>query len=262
MAKPPQPPPRITSRDAVPYTPLHGVLLVHPFELKGPCLLWKHKRDRQGYGLISGMRAHRLVYQQEHPAVSMPKGCTVNHLCLRPSCIQPSHLYLGDRKTNNQDRVLQDNKTLTSLYGYTLTEDVIRRVNEIAIARFRWLADAQRMEGLVCRPWPASEAPTLQAPCRHPKAINLGLERVCRSCGESMWTKGFKITPLTQNVLMGVKPAYLPAKGLGMVFVLINSTEDMKEMMASTFRGHCIGAESFRVPQGQAHYITLEEQNH
>ena len=48
--------------------------------------MWPLMSSRRGSGVSSGSREQ------------------VNHLCHRPFCIQPAHLYLGDAQSNAEDR--------------------------------------------------------------------------------------------------------------------------------------------------------------
>lgn len=80
------------------------------------CWLWCAAADPNGYGRMSvtgraGALAHRLSYA----AFKGPVGdddCVL-HKCNVPSCINPDHLYLGDRADNMRDTVAADHH----LYG-------------------------------------------------------------------------------------------------------------------------------------------------
>lgn len=70
------------------------------------CWLWDGFLDKGGYGHISikgwPVRAHRaswLAYRGE-----IPDGLCVLHECDVPSCINPSHLFLGTDEDNMRDR--------------------------------------------------------------------------------------------------------------------------------------------------------------
>lgn len=76
-----------------------------PGPLDTPCWMWTAGTDGDGYGAIhvnnKQMKAHRLSY--ELLVGPIPEGMLVCHHCDRPACIQPSHLYVGDAKTNSDD---------------------------------------------------------------------------------------------------------------------------------------------------------------
>ena len=68
-------------------------------------MVWKYGLNRDGYGIlnIDGKQelAHRVVFIQTKGQV--PEGNQVNHLCNRPYCVQPAHLYPGTRQDNKDD---------------------------------------------------------------------------------------------------------------------------------------------------------------
>lgn len=76
-----------------------------PFTLLGDCMVWKYGLNRDGYGVltIEGKQemAHRAVFIQTRGQA--PEDRQVNHLCNRPYCDQPTHLYAGTRQDNKDD---------------------------------------------------------------------------------------------------------------------------------------------------------------
>ena len=83
-----------------------------PFLLAGHCLAWKHGLNRDGYGTLSidgkEKLAHRIVFAQTRGQI--PEGFQVNHLCNRPYCLQPAHLYAGSQQDNSDDARLFDSQ--------------------------------------------------------------------------------------------------------------------------------------------------------
>ena len=79
-----------------------------PYPLAGHCLVWRYSLNSDGYGRqkVEGRNetAHRLAYEQTRGAI--PDGMQVNHLCDRPYCFQPSHLYAGRQQDNSDDSKL------------------------------------------------------------------------------------------------------------------------------------------------------------
>ena len=76
------------------------------------CWLWRGSTNGQGYGQVrtgstkQGNRrmekAHRIAWTLTHGPI--PKGLWVLHSCDNPPCVNPAHLFLGDRSANMRDR--------------------------------------------------------------------------------------------------------------------------------------------------------------
>jgi hypothetical protein len=54
------------------------------------CLVWLGHRDANGYARLGGKWAHRAVYEYE--VGTIPDGHELDHLCVNPPCVNPSHL--------------------------------------------------------------------------------------------------------------------------------------------------------------------------
>lgn len=71
------------------------------------CWLWTGCKTEGGYGRIgigkSGLMepAHRLSYRMFNGPI--PEGAWVLHKCDVRACVNPEHLYLGDRAQNMRD---------------------------------------------------------------------------------------------------------------------------------------------------------------
>lgn len=81
-------------------------------EIRGAdqCWNWKGYRDSKGYGLLTNgdpkkrrVFAHRLSYRIAHGPFDA--NLFICHHCDNPPCVNPSHLFLGDIRANNQDKV-------------------------------------------------------------------------------------------------------------------------------------------------------------
>ena len=83
-----------------------------PFIILGYCMVWKYSLNQDGYGVIrvngKNELAHRVAYIQAKG--SIPDGKQINHLCNRPYCVQPTHIYAGDQ---------QDNKDDSEIFGFS-----------------------------------------------------------------------------------------------------------------------------------------------
>lgn len=64
----------------------------------GNCWLWTGYRDSDGYGWLSGMPAHRRIY--EIVIGSIPDGLTLDHLCRFHACVRPEHFEVVTRAEN------------------------------------------------------------------------------------------------------------------------------------------------------------------
>lgn len=115
---------------------------------KGPdCWDWTGSRDSSGYGNMGigsrtdGTRAtistHRLSW--EIHVGPIPKNLHVLHECDNPSCVRPSHLWLGTHKENVEDSRLKGrrNRPIGEKNGRVkLNEaDVLAIRNDSRIAR-------------------------------------------------------------------------------------------------------------------------------
>ena len=80
-----------------------------PYPLYGHCLAWAYSLRDGGYGMASvdgpPQRVHRLVYIQTRGSIPEDRP-QINHLCDRPYCFQPSHLYAGTHLDNTDDRTI------------------------------------------------------------------------------------------------------------------------------------------------------------
>jgi hypothetical protein len=69
------------------------------------CWLWAGASDGHGYGHFwfrkAIMKAHRVSWIFHHGEI--PSGLWVLHHCDNPACVNPAHLFLGDRTANMRD---------------------------------------------------------------------------------------------------------------------------------------------------------------
>ena len=54
------------------------------------CWEWQRSKTHQGYGLLQGRMAHRVIYEKAKGVV--PPGMHLDHLCRNRGCVNPDHL--------------------------------------------------------------------------------------------------------------------------------------------------------------------------
>lgn len=73
------------------------------------CWLWLGALTGRGYGQIKvkgvAVLAHRFSYEMHKGKI--PDGVYVCHTCDTPSCVNPSHLWLGTAKDNMVDKAVK-----------------------------------------------------------------------------------------------------------------------------------------------------------
>ena len=166
---------RKSSKDTITSADYIGVPipLNMPTPLAQPCLVWRWGLGGRGYGVIGGRYAHVAVYEQSRNCrVSEEEGDQVNHLCHRPFCIQPAHLYVGDAKANAMDR-----KALTSEIAAYHTWALVGDRHSKAMTTFYW--EAPEIEAFS----PGFVKP-LDCPHDFSTIKSAGDAIICTNCGE------------------------------------------------------------------------------
>jgi hypothetical protein len=74
---------------------------------KDECWEWQGYRDKDGYGYFSiggkPILAHRFMWEMEYDEIQ--EGIIICHTCDNPPCVNPNHLWEGNRKSNLEDMV-------------------------------------------------------------------------------------------------------------------------------------------------------------
>ena len=72
------------------------------WDVVGECHVWRGKTNGFGYGMMRGLRAHRVAWELAHGGI--PDGLVVRHLvCDNPPCVNVDHLALGTQTDNMAD---------------------------------------------------------------------------------------------------------------------------------------------------------------
>ncbi len=186
-----------------------------PFSPYGYCMVWKYSLNRDGYGTVKvdGRQelAHRTAFIQTRGHIRDDRQ--VNHLCNRPYCVQPSHLYAGTSQDNKDDSQIFNKEELLHApwilhwpEGTHTGDPLLRR-----------LLESTRYDGT--ESWEPVEQPA-QKPLEeftcpgHDFAITMlgGASRICRICETSefqeeesnelgMYSLIAEICPVSQTVI-------------------------------------------------------------
>lgn len=155
----------ITDRDYVAVPPPLN-LQVHP---AGDCLIWLWNLNTDGYGIGSFPNREQLAHRQAFTQSRghQPKQSAL-HLCHRPFCIQPSHLYDGSAKQNSEDRRIRTSERF-HMDLFTQKSEVVQ-----AVAKYLWPSPPR-----------SSQEPLMIAPAEHPcDYIVPAMDRfICPTCG-------------------------------------------------------------------------------
>ena len=88
------------------------------------CWYWRGSLNRLGYGCMLAMgesKAHRISYRLFHGPIE--PGKFILHRCDVRNCVNPDHLYIGDRKDNARDKYRRQRDTSSDL-----SQDQVREI--------------------------------------------------------------------------------------------------------------------------------------
>jgi len=101
------------------------------------CWVWQGYKNPQGYGQLHvadrrQVRAHRMAWEIVYGPI--PKGLHCLHKCDNPSCVNPSHLYIGTNLDNVRDRMNRNRQSYTKgeKNGKSkLTDDKVKEIRDL-----------------------------------------------------------------------------------------------------------------------------------
>lgn len=103
------------------------------------CWIWSGFRDNKGYGRIRvdnghSDRAHRVSYRLFNG--SIPMGSVIRHRCDNPSCVDYSHLEIGNHQDNVKDRDVRGRTAFGSKIRKTkLTETQVKEIRSLWLSK-------------------------------------------------------------------------------------------------------------------------------
>ena len=98
------------------------------------CWIWMGHGTKAGYGMLGDRYMHRYSYERHIGHI--PDGMHVLHKCDVPSCVNPSHLFIGTQQDNNNDKIAKGRARGGSLKGeahnmHKLTADEVRLIRRL-----------------------------------------------------------------------------------------------------------------------------------
>ena len=153
--------------------------------IAGHCLIWRGSLSGSkdgndgGYAQYGAKALHRIMYEESR-RVSLATEDMVLHLCHGRSCIQPSHLYIGDDADNAEDRSrrFQQPYLPTVPGGDQSLEERLRAALLSDLNRLR--AEFHRSDTEHSRAWDAANYAILEIPTLEPPTSPRFLIHECR----------------------------------------------------------------------------------
>jgi hypothetical protein len=100
----------------------------------GDCWLWTGGTS-SGYGTLGAAPdryAHRLGYMLGNGGAPIPAGMCVCHHCDTPRCVNPAHLFLGDKPANQRDMSAKGRSTWGARSALAkLAEDDVHEIRRL-----------------------------------------------------------------------------------------------------------------------------------
>lgn len=99
------------------------------------CWLWTANKDKDGYGRLRIQNkddgAHRISFIIYYGDI--PSNCCVMHKCDTPSCVNPTHLVVGNNILNTKDRDFKQRQAKGEKNGNCkLTKKQVAKIKELS----------------------------------------------------------------------------------------------------------------------------------
>lgn len=123
------------------------------------CWVWLGAITDDGYGSFWSKLSHRVAWELTYGPI--PKGKYICHHCDNPSCVNPSHLFLGTQLDNMQDMVYKgrsydhsgENNPKVKLSELDVLE--IRRLSSLGVSAYKlskmFLVSATNIHAIIKR---------------------------------------------------------------------------------------------------------------
>lgn len=151
----------------------------------GDCWLWQGHRDDRGYGRLTRLAkspvpilAHRHAWELANGR-PVPEGMYVCHHCDTPPCVNPTHLFIGTARDNNDDKLAKGRGVPpphargAMHHAVSITDVVVREVREqyaAGTATLKTLAAECGVSPSTVREWAAGRVrPEAGGPITTPK---------------------------------------------------------------------------------------------
>ena len=103
----------------------------------GKCWPWRGPKNKKGYGVLGinyrVIYAHRISFAIANKVKLPPSSTFICHSCDNPICVNPEHLFAGNREANHMDAVKKGRANFScgeSNQRARLTEQQVKYVRE------------------------------------------------------------------------------------------------------------------------------------
>ena len=138
-------------------------------DVPGECWKWTGSKNNCGYGTFGvnykTITAHRFSYALHNGQI--PDGMLICHKCDNPSCVNPSHLWLGTNADNTKDRESKGRGNYTNPakgekhWNVKLSESDVQKIRELIflgntnrhIAKMYNMSEAQISKIITGKTW-------------------------------------------------------------------------------------------------------------